>query len=201
MKNYKRYFKSWPANERGDTFVSVLISLVVIGIILVLAWIMVDRSYDLNLRARERNQITKVVQSQIESLKSIVIQEGSTAPVFSNTTVYQPGAKFCLDVHNNYITTPAQPADPSTETEADKTTRLAKQAQCAGVDELYGLEHAEVYVYIQYTEDEDCGTTVSGYPDCEDTGDEDLFTVTAEWQRWGGWRKRHYYGLFKTASS
>ena len=57
-------------NQLGDTLAAVSISLVVIGSVIAISYIFVSRIFRHNQQAKEREQIIKIVQSQIEGLKA-----------------------------------------------------------------------------------------------------------------------------------
>lgn len=69
MKRFQRL------NQRGDTIVEVLISIAVVSLILGGAYVTTNKSLKAERGAQERTNATKLVESQIESLKSIAIDD------------------------------------------------------------------------------------------------------------------------------
>jgi Tfp pilus assembly protein PilV len=69
MKRFQRL------NQRGDTIVEVLISIAVVSLILGGAYVTTNKSLRAERGAQERIDGTKLVESQIESLKSIAVDD------------------------------------------------------------------------------------------------------------------------------
>lgn len=69
MKRFQRL------NQRGDTIVEVLISIAVVSLILGGAYVTTNKSLKAERGAQERTDATKLVESQIESLKSIAADD------------------------------------------------------------------------------------------------------------------------------
>ena len=172
MKKRKKQKENWCLNQRGDTIISVLIGVIVIGAISVSAYILINRSFGLNIRARERSQVTKVVQAQVEGLQSLVVSGSETdlEKIYKRDTTKTadiPGPAFCLDEYNNYYS-----LEPAATPDFQK---------CGGLEHLDGLEAAAVELQIQYYLDQDCSSAV-----CSPTGDEHTFVISAEWDPYGG---------------
>ena len=91
-------------NQRGDTIVSVLLSIAVITLVIVLAYTLVSQSLRRGHAAREREQIKNLIQSQIEGLKNLAVRQGTgdTLNIFDDK--YVSGKLFCLKddgtIHN-----------------------------------------------------------------------------------------------------
>jgi type II secretory pathway pseudopilin PulG len=73
-------------SQTGDTIVEVLLSLAVISAVLGGAFVSARRSLDATIQARERDQAVRLVETQLERLKTVA---GSDVNVFS-------GGPFCL---------------------------------------------------------------------------------------------------------
>lgn len=79
--------------NRGDTIVEVLISIAIVSVVLTGAFVSARRSLATSQRSQERGEATKLVEDQMERLKSVAYStnegEGIFAPALS-----QP---FCLN--------------------------------------------------------------------------------------------------------
>jgi type II secretory pathway pseudopilin PulG len=64
-------------NQRGDTIVEVLISIAVVSMILGGAFVLTNRSLQATRGAQERGNAMKVIEAQLESVKSIAGGENS----------------------------------------------------------------------------------------------------------------------------
>ena len=169
--------KNWQLSQRGDTIISVLIGVIVIGAISVLAYALINRSFALNIKARERAQVTKVIQSQVEGLKSLVVTGSQTTlqnlfqgpPTGSNSRRSDSGPAFCLDETNSYYDLGASTADPQ---------------DCGDLKYLDGLKEANVQIKINYYPDGDCDVPATQSA-CSPTGDEHTFVISATWDPYG----------------
>lgn len=94
-------------NRRGDTMVEVLIAILVIGVILVGAYAAVTRSLNTSQDALERSVGTKLVESQIERIKSIAADPARNIFDSPPTNSY-----FCVDTSLNVHATSTIPAAP-----------------------------------------------------------------------------------------
>ena len=63
-------------SQRGDTIISILMSMAVITLVIVLAYTLVTQSLSRGQAAREREQVKNLIQSQIEGLKNLAVQNG-----------------------------------------------------------------------------------------------------------------------------
>lgn len=80
--------------EAGDTIVEVLIALVIVGAVLTGAYTTSTRSLDQVRRSEERAVATKIAETHLETIKSIV-NSGDTALL---DQIYTPsGNGFCLE--------------------------------------------------------------------------------------------------------
>jgi type II secretory pathway pseudopilin PulG len=82
-------------NQRGDTIVEVLISIAVISLILGGAYVTTSNSLLAERGAQERTDATKLVQSQIESLKNMADS--------GNTEIFNSSG-FCITGGNTVTT-------------------------------------------------------------------------------------------------
>lgn len=85
------FTKRRPLNQRGDTIVEVLISIAIVSMILGGAYVMTNRSLQATRGAQERSNALKVVEAQLEMLKSV-------AGGANTVNVMGPGtpAEFCI---------------------------------------------------------------------------------------------------------
>ena len=143
-------------DQRGDTIIAILLSIAIIGLVVALAYFLINRSFALNLNARQRNQVIKIVQGQIEGLKSLAVS-GATGSndIFdidgykNNKNVNTESTAFCLDVDNQVILKTGM-------TQYKSTTAAAGYDKCAGLEDITSLESAEVELTITYTADPNC---------------------------------------------
>ncbi|MCY3804850.1 MAG: hypothetical protein OXF85_03185 [Candidatus Saccharibacteria bacterium] len=87
-------------NQIGDTLASISISLVVIGTVITISYVLINRVFRQNQQAKEREQIIKVVQSQIEGLKArAIVNDVIFQSHPSNPTPHNHGDHrwFCID--------------------------------------------------------------------------------------------------------
>lgn len=84
-------FTKRPLNQRGDTIVEVLISIAIVSMILGGAYVMTNRSLQATRGAQERSNALKVVEAQLEMLKSVA---GGANTV--NVMGPNPPASFCI---------------------------------------------------------------------------------------------------------
>lgn len=80
---------------RGDTIVEVLLAIAVVSAILGGAYVSSRRSLNASQQALERSQATKLLETQLERLKSIA--SDASKDVFNTATA----TVFCLDGSNN----------------------------------------------------------------------------------------------------
>jgi Tfp pilus assembly protein PilV len=83
--------KRRPLNQRGDTIVEVLISIAIVSMILGGAYVMTNRSLQATRGAQERSNALKVVEAQLETLKSIAGGANTNLVMGPN-----PPASFCI---------------------------------------------------------------------------------------------------------
>lgn len=84
-------FRKTPLNQRGDTIVEVLISIAVVSMILGGAYVMTNRSLQATRSAEERGNAMKVIEAQLESIKSIASGENSDRVMGASTPT-----NFCV---------------------------------------------------------------------------------------------------------
>jgi prepilin-type N-terminal cleavage/methylation domain-containing protein len=70
------FMKKLRLSERGDTIVEVLIAIAVISLILGGAFVMTNRSLQGTRDAQERVNATKLVEGQVERVKSLAASDG-----------------------------------------------------------------------------------------------------------------------------
>ncbi len=116
--------------ERGDSIVEVLIAIGIITTVLAGAYIMTNTSLTMSRNAQERLNATKIVQSQLELLKSIAATNpnaifGATAPTNNYcvtsalAVVTNTNAACTVDINGNATT--GQPAFKITVSRAGNT--------------------------------------------------------------------------------
>ena len=98
MTNKRTANPSRPAS-RGDTILSVLISVVIIGSALGVTYYTVNSSFQLGKASQERGFAVDVLNTQIERLKALIDTEPEL--VFDpdpaiNEIIFDPGADICL---------------------------------------------------------------------------------------------------------
>lgn len=74
-------------NQKGDTIVEVLLAIAVVSSVLGGAYVAANRSLNTNRAAQERAEATKLVESQLESLK---VAAGNNPAIFNDNV-------YCLD--------------------------------------------------------------------------------------------------------
>lgn len=87
-----KFTKPRPLNQRGDTIVEVLISIAIVSMILGGAYVMTNRSLQATRGSQERSNALKVVEAQLETLKSVA------GGANTNTVMGAIGvpAEFCI---------------------------------------------------------------------------------------------------------
>ncbi|MDZ7744362.1 MAG: prepilin-type N-terminal cleavage/methylation domain-containing protein [Candidatus Saccharibacteria bacterium] len=78
-------------SERGDTIVEVLIAIAIVSLVLGGAYVSARRSLQMNQRAAERVEASKVVEQQLEKLKTVAAQPDND--LFASDTT-EP---YCID--------------------------------------------------------------------------------------------------------
>lgn len=81
-------------NCRGDTIVEVLIAITIISAVLGGAYVSANQSLSTSRQSQERGEALKLVEGQVERLKSHGASD--TSPVYSGPL------QFCIDDSNNY---------------------------------------------------------------------------------------------------
>ncbi len=178
-------------NQRGDTLISVVISVAVISFVIVIAYVLVIQGLQLSQQAREREQVRSLVRGQVESLKYLAIEddEGKIFKDFKKSGTPVDGAPygFCLGERNSTAELPDIKvgvlkllANGEIDmNSAHQTSELSQDVEYGQCEELESLVAANVKIKITYDEE--------GFGDPSIPGDEDhLFTVIATWDRVGG---------------
>ena len=188
-KNIKHL--SLKKNQRGDTLISVIISVGVISLVIVIAYVLVIQGLQLGQQAREREQVRSLVRGQVESLKYLAIEddEGKIFKEFklSGTSVDGAPDGFCLGKRNSTTTLPeikvgVLKLDMNGDIDTNpmhQTSELSQDVDHNQCEELDSLVAANVKIKITYDEE--------GFGDSSIDGDEDhLFTIIATWDRVSG---------------
>src|SRR3989344_7835987 len=85
-------------NQRGETLIEVTIALIIIGLVLLSAYVLTTRAFQLGQSAKERSQAAQLLQEQAEGLRSIRDQS-STWDAFRIRFQCQGGTIDCDDFH------------------------------------------------------------------------------------------------------
>ena len=154
-------------SQRGDTIVSVLLSIAVITLVIVLAYTLVSQSLRRGHAAREREQIKNLIQSQIEGLKNLAVRQGTgdTLNIFDDE--YVNGKLFCLKddgTMHNY----------GTDNSGVITNDSPQPYPLLDVRNCDTFELPLDKLWIEYKPKDAAGN------------DQHLFTVTAEWYSTNG---------------
>lgn len=88
------------SNSIGDTIVEVLIVLAILGSGIAISYASVSKSLLLSQDAQERNQTTQLLQSQIEDVRTAIVNPNSSLGQQLGQ-VLQQGDNFCFDVSTN----------------------------------------------------------------------------------------------------
>ena len=148
-------------NNQGETIVAVLISVAVVSLVLVSSYVIVRRSFNLGIAARERTQALKVIESQLERLKYMVVASDPDQNPFNPPTTDPSPNSFCISDDLELV---------------DLTAMGADLTNCELDDLVTGAER-EFEFSIHYDAD--------GPNDAGSTYDDDLFILKAEWVRVG----------------
>lgn len=119
-------------NQRGDTIVEVLISIAVVSMILGGAYVTTNNSLRATRAAEERTAALKLVQGQLEFVKSMMSSDAGYAALQSAPQ------NFCI-VANTIAT--AQPSTPASSTAA---CQVGADGQPASADPKYKLSISKV---------------------------------------------------------
>ena len=94
MKRKIRFNPNLRKSQRGDTLVSVALSIAAVSLVMVITYIMITQGVRTGQRAREREQIKNLVQGQIEGLKSLAFKNDSD--VAYDIFQFEEADQFCL---------------------------------------------------------------------------------------------------------
>ena len=176
------------ASQRGDTIISVLLSVIITSLVIVLAYSLLSRSLRFSQQARERDQVKNLIQSQIEGLKNLAVVGEKDEP---NKYIFQftdPKHAFCLKPNGTLIylgdidpSKPGELADPvihtfPTSPPPPPAPPRGPQTEC---EKSASLASANVKLTITYDKE-----GVDGDP-AVDGDEEHLFTITAKWDLTG----------------
>lgn len=102
--------------ERGDTLIEVLLAIAVVSVVLTGAYITTNHSLQDTRAAQERGDALKVVETQLEELRSLagttnspVFTQTGQFCIYNTTTIYPATAAQCA-VNASGIATSGQPA-------------------------------------------------------------------------------------------
>ena len=174
MKNKIKPFKALRMSQEGDTLVSIVFSIAAVSFVLVIAYVLISNSLRLGQQAREREQVKNLVQSQVEGLKGLAFTDNEEE-IFS----FGPEETFCLNEATQIV---KKKVDNSGMIEDyDYVSNPDPDLVSMECESFDSLEAANVAIDINYYKES------PGVPPDDDLGnDENLFTVTATWDRVGG---------------
>ena len=193
-------------SQRGDTFISVAMSVAAISLVIVLSYFLVSRGIRLNQQAKEREQVRNLVQSQIEGIKNLAFKGGTEATQNPFYTYEKAGDTtagerrfFCLNPNGLIVTYKFVSTNPSEierandelvfYTSGSKYTKMTDLAGMQvhlhpaeiGCEAFPILEVANVEIVITYEKYKNLSTLPSCNISSSDCIEQNLFTVTATW--------------------
>ena len=142
----------WP-QSRGDTILSVLISVVIIGSVIGTTYYVVNSSLRLGRAGQERGHALNVVHNQIERIKAVLdtdpdrIFMDSESHGLIGSPPWTWGSEFCL--WHDPSAMPAPPGAPPSI-----LIRLANGTDCSGIRSEFPVLIANPKVTIQYQHEE-----------------------------------------------
>ena len=143
--------------NKGETIVSVLVSVAAVSVVLVSSYVLARRSFVTGQVSRERTQVLKILETQLERLKYLVVSDDGSNPLGSPFNVSNP---FCVDERIDII-------------DRSSTSASTVDACGDGVSDFSTLNSdREFDVIIEY--DEDGNDSTSKYDDHQ-------FKLTASW--------------------
>ena len=143
--------------NKGETIVSVLVSVAAVSIVLVSSYVLARRSFVTGQVSREQTQVLKILETQLERLKFLVVLDDLHDPLKRPFDTTYP---FCVDKDINII----DRSSTSTSTVND----------CGGgVDNFTLNPDREFDVIIEYDKD--------GLNDGASKHDDNQFKLTASW--------------------
>ncbi len=173
-------------NQDGDTLISVIMSIAVVTLVIVIALVLITQSLRLSQQAKEREQVRNLVQGQVEGIKYLAFQDDQ-GRIFEDFEIKMGAPEgFCLGSKE----IPPGALDPApgiaigvlkldsmgeaiVPDPSDPASDLSRGVEkCEKFD---NLDIANVKIKITYDKE---GSGASGI-------NEDLFTVTAVWDRVG----------------
>ena len=188
-------------SQRGDTLISVAMSVAAISLVIVLSYFLVSRGISLNQQAKEREQVRNLVQSQIEGIKNLAFKGGTEATQDPFYTYAEAGDAaggerrfFCLNTDGLIVTyqfagSPLAPRRDATTEELEfyTTGDYRKMVDLAGVvgnlpltevkcEAFSILDATNLEIVITYEKYKQ----VAGQP--PPGIEQNLFTVTATWE-------------------
>lgn len=182
------------ANQIGDTMISVIMAMAVLALVMVTIYTLIQRSYRISQRARERLEVVRLLESQMESLKALVVR--GEADVIYDKFVYNETVGgvtathyFCFD-DNGQLVLPETTTDdaslrplfergqttPGSGYQTNFLDSNLTDTECEKLVYDTGPERSDLYYAIHYRKDTD------GDP----LTDEDLFVIEARWAPFGG---------------
>ena len=164
--------KPKPANQkltaRGDTILSVMISVAIIGSVIGTTYHLISSSLRLGRSGQEREHAINVVNTQVERLKTILDLEPDQDQIFKDhpTNFQTPagggfGQRFCLDLNESASAAEVPPRpvivirvdpdpDPNDPNSSTDPTRNKLHANCQGERIGFPVRDAEPTVEIRY---------------------------------------------------
>src|SRR5688572_1630115 len=110
----------WPTvkfSQRGDTLIEVIIATVIVGVVLLSAFTLGNKAFQLGQSARERSQATQLLQAQAEGLTAL--RNSQTWAAFRTNLTTQAGGNlnpFHLErLSGQWVVRPGGNWDPSTD--------------------------------------------------------------------------------------
>ncbi len=200
--------KPKPASQqprpRGDTILSVMISVVIIGSVMGTTYHLINSSLRLGRSAQERGHAINVINIQIERLKAVLDLEPDRIfkdPGMVLSTPPPPtggfGRRFCLTLDKS-ASTAAIPPRPIIDIRVDASldtadpnhpdpTRNILHADCQGVQIGFPVPNAEPRVEIRYQE-----TNLSN------TNDTNRFEIKIFWTAIGSSRTEELTAYYRS---
>ena len=140
------------SSPRGDTILSVMISVVIVGSVIGTTYHLVNSSLRLGRAGQERSYAVNVINIQIERIKAIldtnpkaIFEDSSTVLNTPNPVLGGFGDEFCLNLNETYSTL----SNPVIDV---KRAGIGGDPECQGVGIGFPVENAQPRVEIRYQE-------------------------------------------------
>ena len=154
-------------NDKGDTIVEVLLAIAIVGVVLGGAFVAANRSLNIAQQSQDRSQATKILEAQLERLKSIASDRSKD--------IFNPASSsvFCMDnvLNRQNFSVGSLPAVAADNLTAAPGGNYPAACIVDSASNPYSgaSQSIEYYVSIQ-----------------RDAVDSNKFTVRARWFRAGG---------------